>query len=175
MHQLQPSFSCVFHLDLLPLLLLLFCHRLTSDPWCWFPAEGVGDCTDCTVWSVTRQNRLSSSKRLSVSLPLISLSLSQHLPALSSLYVCLSRRLGAIEELEWWFLTTNTLMWRLCVRQKAYLFLYHERGLSGLKSLQRFKSVWYIRAPVFCEIHNEIELFFYMAKVEDCRALLAVH
>lgn len=39
------------------------------------PCREDDDCTACTLWAVTRQNWQQSSKRLSVSLPLTSLSL----------------------------------------------------------------------------------------------------
>lgn len=125
-HQLRSSYSRVFHL-----------HLVSPPVAAWSVADlwPLGDdslprgrwlhwlrCVVCC--------RAEHLQRGSLSAYLSPLCLcTQHLSALLSLRVCLSlKRLGAIEELECWFLTTNALnVWGLCEIKKKHKHFYTVR------------------------------------------------
>lgn len=125
-HQLRSSYSRVFHL-----------HLVSPPVAAWSVADlwPPGDdslprgrwlhwlrCVVCC--------RAEHLQRGSLSAYLSPLCLcTQHLSALLSLRVCLSlKRLGAIEELECWFLTTNALnVWGLCEIKKKHKHFYTVR------------------------------------------------
>lgn len=148
---------------LLHLLLLLYGHRLASDPlWC-FPAEGTMIAASCSVWSVTRQNRLPSSKSLFVSLPLTSLSL--HTTSICIfIATCLPSLLSDQVLLRSW----NADFWQQTHSvqeiKSIYLSIPWERTSRRLfeyvaqKAPELEVCVWCLRASVFSENQNGISV-----------------
>lgn len=65
----------------LRLLLLLFCHRLTSDLRVMIPRREDDDCTACAVWSVFTEPLCLRTSNPSISAPSVYLHLYRHTSA----------------------------------------------------------------------------------------------
>lgn len=139
-----------------------------ADLWppVMIPCRGDDDCTDCSVWSVTRQNRLSSSKRLSVSVPLTFLSLC---PA--SICTFIATRLLLTQAIRsYWgagmviFDNKHTLVGAVWDRKHTHFYAMWEdfEGIvwvCGSKAPKSLKSeVWYYGFLAFFVHSSELQL-----------------